>query len=108
MRSKALLVPVCAALLSGCVSSKVDRDGTIQTPAEANRAGLGGAVSAPLRDINVLRTKIPAALLTAVAEPYARPADLGCGDRTVLGHGGQHALARALLVRSDKHHTIVT
>ena len=36
------------------------------------------------------------------------PADLGGADRTVLGHGGQHALARALLVRSDKHHTIVT
>ena len=34
--------------------------------------------------------------------------DLGRGDRAVLGHGRQHTLARALLVGSDKHHTIVT
>jgi hypothetical protein len=26
----------------------------------------------------------------------------------VLGHGREHAFARALLVRPDKHHTIVT
>lgn len=64
--------------LAACVSTKVDKDGTIQTPAEANRDGLAGAVSAPLRDVNVLRTKIPAILLTALAEPYARPQDLGC------------------------------
>ena len=79
MRRTVLLALPLAAVLAGCVSSKVDRDGTILTPAEANRAGLGGAVTAPLRDVNVLRTKIPATLLVAAAEPYARPADLGCG-----------------------------
>ncbi|PTS89705.1 hypothetical protein DBR21_05570, partial [Caulobacter sp. HMWF009] len=31
----------------------------IQTTSEANRDGLSGAVSAPLRDVNLLRTKIP-------------------------------------------------
>jgi hypothetical protein len=36
------------------------------------------------------------------------PADLGGGDGSVLGHRRQDALTRALLVRSDKHHTIVT
>jgi len=35
-------------------------------------------------------------------------ADLGGGDGSVLGHGRQDALARPLLVGSDKHHTIVT
>ena len=35
-------------------------------------------------------------------------ADLGRGHGAVLGHGGEHALARALLVAADKHHTIVT
>jgi hypothetical protein len=79
MRRPLLLLPL---LLGACVSTQVDRDGTIQTPAEANRAGLGGAVAAPLRDINLLRTKIPAALLEAFAEPYARPSDLGCRGLT--------------------------
>lgn len=78
MRNMLPLVLPLAVVLAGCVSSRVDKDGTIQTPAEANRAGIGGAVSAPLRDVNVLRTKIPVVLLTAVAEPYARPSDLGC------------------------------
>ncbi len=36
------------------------------------------------------------------------PADLGRAHRSVLGHGGQDALARPLLVGPDKHHTIVT
>lgn len=74
------LVPPLAAslLLAGCVSSKLDADGTILTPAEANRAGLAGAATAPLRDINLVQTKIPATLLLAYAEPYARPADAGC------------------------------
>jgi hypothetical protein len=34
---------------------------------------MAGAVSAPLRDVNVLRTKIPDILLQAMADPYARP-----------------------------------
>lgn len=79
MRPTALLALPIAALAAGCVSTSVDRDGTIQTTAEANRAGLGGAVTSPLRDVNVLRTKIPAVLLISIAEPYARPADHGCG-----------------------------
>lgn len=66
-----------ALLLAGCVSNRVDDDGTILTPAEANKEGLGSAVSAPLRDTNVVRTKIPVILLDAKANPYARPAR-GC------------------------------
>jgi hypothetical protein len=32
-----------------------------------------GAASAPLRDLNVLRTKVPGVLLDAMADPYERP-----------------------------------
>ena len=78
MRVQALSVPLLALLLAGCVSTRMDEDGTIQTTAEANRSGLGGALAAPLRDVNVLRTKIPPILLEAYAEAYARPADHGC------------------------------
>ncbi|HEX6860144.1 MAG TPA: hypothetical protein VF138_08115 [Caulobacteraceae bacterium] len=75
-----LVLLVSAFALAGCVSTASDRDGTIQTTAEANRDGLGGAVSAPLRDVNLLRTKIPQQLLIADAEPYARPAGKGCAS----------------------------
>jgi hypothetical protein len=56
---------------------------------------------------------------TVVGQGVEMPADrrrgqseqsphLGGGDRTMLGDGREHAFARALLVRLDKHHTIVT
>jgi hypothetical protein len=79
MRRIPLLLPL---LLTACVSTATDKDGTILTPSEANRAGLGSAVAAPLRDVNLLRTKIPITLLEAVAEPYARPKDRGCAGLT--------------------------
>lgn len=71
------IIVLSALGLAACVSNKVDKDGTIQTPSEANKDGLTGAAAAPLRDVNLLRTKIPPVLLTAFADPYARPAD-GC------------------------------
>lgn len=109
MRFQVLLVPLSAALLAGCVSSRVDKDGTIQTPAEANRAGVGGALSAPLRDVNVLRTKIPAALLAAVAEPYARPRDLGCGGLTAEVRSLNEALGPDLDVQGgDKKDKLIS
>lgn len=78
MRLHVLLLAPVLALLAGCVSNQMNRDGTVQTTAQANRAGIGGAVTAPLRDVNVVRTKIPEPLLEALAEPYARPPDAGC------------------------------
>lgn len=68
------VLAVSALALSGCVSSTVDHDGTILTPSEANRIDMAGAVTAPLRDTNLVRTKIPSILLAAKANPYARPA----------------------------------
>jgi hypothetical protein len=78
MRLPVLFAAPLFALLAGCVSNQVNKDGTIQTSADANRSSIGGAVTAPLRDVNVLRTKIPVPLLEALAEPYARPVDAGC------------------------------
>jgi hypothetical protein len=46
----------------------------VQTTAEANRQGIAGVAQAPLRDLNVVRTKIPKVLQEAMADPYKRPA----------------------------------
>ncbi|PTS90424.1 hypothetical protein, partial [Caulobacter sp. HMWF009] len=46
--------------------------------------GLSGAVSAPLRDVNLLRTKIPPILLEAMKDPYARPPLVTCKVLTDL------------------------
>ena len=56
----------------------------IQTTSDANRDGLSGAVSAPLRDVNLLRTKIPPILLDAMKDPYARPPLVTCRILTDL------------------------
>lgn len=50
----------------------------IQTTSDANRDGITGAVSAPLRDVNLMRTKIPAVLNEAMTDPYARPSRPTC------------------------------
>jgi hypothetical protein len=78
MRLHILFVVPAVALLAGCVSNQANKDGSIQTTAQANRSGVGGAVIAPLRDINLVRTTVPTPLLEALAEPYARPLDAGC------------------------------
>lgn len=91
------LVPIalCAFALAGCVSPRYDVDGTIQTPQEANREGLTGAASAPLRDLNVVRTKIPPILLQAYADPYARPAE-GCAGLVAEVQGLNEAMGSDL------------
>jgi hypothetical protein len=45
----------------------------IQTTSDANKDGVTGAISAPLRDVNLVRTKIPPVLIEAMADPYQRP-----------------------------------
>ena len=45
----------------------------VKTSDDIKRESLEGAATAPLRDLNVLRTKIPPVLLQAMADPYARP-----------------------------------
>lgn len=56
----------------------------IQTTSDANRDGLSGAMSAPLRDVNLVRTKIPPVLIQAMDDPYARPARVSCDSLIAL------------------------
>jgi len=75
----AVLLLACLAA-NGCTTSRADGSARIQTTGEANRENLKGAVRAPLRDLNVLRTKIPPVLLAAIADPYERPPHPTCID----------------------------
>jgi len=45
----------------------------VKTSDEIKRESIQGAATAPLRDMNILRTKVPDVLLQAMADPYARP-----------------------------------
>jgi hypothetical protein len=60
-------------LLAGCATGRSDGSDRIQTTSQANEESMKGVAAAPLRDVNVLRTKIPEILLVAAADPYARP-----------------------------------
>lgn len=39
---------------------------------------IAGAVTAPLNDLNIVREKIPDALLAVKSQPYAAPGNVGC------------------------------
>jgi|SRR5579859_510671 len=73
-----------AALLAGCVTERSDGSSKVETTAEANRDGIKGAAKSPLRDLNVLRTKIPGVLLQALADPYAQPTTEDCPEILAL------------------------
>jgi hypothetical protein len=79
---KLLLVLAVLPVATACASTRAPPepiiDDKIQTTQDANRDGLGGAVSAPLRDVNLVRTKIPPVLLEAMKDPYARPPRVNC------------------------------
>ena len=76
-----LLVAGAAMGLSACLTSNADNPNRVQTTTDAERQGLSGAAEAPLRDFNVMRTKIPQPLLEAMADPYGRPpGTLNCED----------------------------
>ncbi len=53
-------------------------EGRIRSTSDANRDGITGAMSAPLRDVNIVRTKIPRVLLEAMDDPYQRPDKTNC------------------------------
>jgi len=75
---RTLIAIMSLSVLGGCTTLRHDGSAQIQTSSEANREDLRGAVTAPLRDVNMLRTKIPAALLQASANPYERPKIVSC------------------------------
>ena len=78
MRTLATVGVVTLLSLGGCMTTPKDGSPRVQTTSDANREDIQGAVAAPLRDVNVLRTKIPEVLLEALADPYARPKRLNC------------------------------
>jgi hypothetical protein len=83
----ALTLCACAAaalMLGGCTTTRADGSPKVETTSEANREGLRGAAKAPLRDLNMLRTKIPEVLLQALADPYERPSSKSCGELVTL------------------------
>ena len=87
----ALFIPVLtaaamAASLAACTTTSGKDPDRVQTTNQAERENLTGAVGAPLRDLNVLRTKIPLVLLEAMADPYYRPPakKLSCGEIDAL------------------------
>jgi len=81
MRTPLLALPALL-LLGGCLTTPADGSTKIQTTAEAKRENIQGAMAAPLRDVNVLRTKIPSVLLEATADPYKRPSPNTCAGIT--------------------------
>ncbi|HYD27590.1 hypothetical protein [Brevundimonas sp.] len=72
---RGLIVLVCGALaLAACQSTKraaVSTRDNVGRGAVGVRAGIGDAVTAPLEDLNLKRTKIPAILLDAEENPYS-------------------------------------
>jgi hypothetical protein len=71
-------------LLAACTTERRDGSPQIQTTNQAERESLEGAAGAPLRDVNVLQTKIPEVLLTAMTDPYALPKPMTCARLTAL------------------------
>jgi hypothetical protein len=69
----------CAAplLLAACASTPRPQ-GHVMTSAQTNTADLGGVLTAPLRDLALLRTQIPPILLEALKNPYLPPDPYNC------------------------------
>jgi hypothetical protein len=69
-----------AGLVLGLASaaSAASDDQPLRSGANASRASFGGAVTSPLRDVNLMREDIPAVLIKTLDDPYARPASLSC------------------------------
>jgi hypothetical protein len=78
----ALIVFGSAIALGACSSDMAPPSPVPGAPTETRTQTaehrLGGALSAPLHDVNLVRTKIPDVLLDAIDAPYARPRPVTC------------------------------
>ncbi len=72
MRSPLLVMLPALLMLAACASQPV------KTAGDTTRDNIGGAVSAPLADFNLVRSQIPVVLREAQADPYARPDPFSC------------------------------
>lgn len=88
MRRTLLLWASCGVALASAAAARQQDvpppDEKIQSTDQANREGIAGAMTAPLRDVNVVRTKIPRVLLEAMEDPYQRPAKADCKSLIAL------------------------
>jgi len=71
---------VLAAIFAIAAPAAFAQGSKVQTTSQANSASLKGAAQAPLRDLNVMRTEVPAVLVEALADPYARPKTKKCPE----------------------------
>jgi hypothetical protein len=81
---RALLALPLIALLAACATAPPPTPGRIRTTDQVNKGSLAGAASSPLRDINMLRTKIPQVLLDSLSDPYAKPFPMTCKEIAAL------------------------
>ena len=82
---RTLLALPLIALLAACTTTGAPPDpNRVRTTDQVNKGSLVGAASSPLRDINLLRTKIPQVLLDALADPYAKPYPMSCKEITAV------------------------
>lgn len=51
---------------------------SLKTAEDAQKSSLTHAITAPLRDVNLMRSKIPAVLRDALDDPYRRPVPANC------------------------------
>jgi hypothetical protein len=51
---------------------------SLKTAEDAQKSSLTHAITAPLRDVNLMRSKIPTVLRDALDDPYRRPAPANC------------------------------
>src|SRR5271163_440545 len=78
--SLSLSLGACGSMQNTVDTVKIDADPNSPVRKDAEHAGarVGGAVAAPLHDVNIVRTKIPPILLDAADAPYERPRPLSC------------------------------
>jgi hypothetical protein len=76
--SRPHLLILALLALGGCVTASPDGSPQVQTASQARRADLPSAITSPLRDVNLLQSKIPDVLLAAIDNPYGHPANVSC------------------------------
>ena len=81
---RALLALPLIALLTACTTTPLPEPGRVRTTDQVNKGSLAGAASSPLRDVNILRTKIPQVLLDSLSDPYAKPFPMTCKEIAAL------------------------
>ena len=73
MKRAALVLAACSLSACATTGNGMAGDAVLMT-----RNGMGDAVLAPFHDLNLVKRKIPAALVAAAEDPYRLPTPLNC------------------------------